>query len=421
MEKQLREVTEGAPYKRPLLLNFLHLYEVYFFLCLVLSFVPLIVADRGNSGITVPDSFPWLFMLLSLVSVPVYLIDVYIRRLWLFALSLLSFGLLLLLPGNSAVKVLYGAVAAWSVLTLLMRRFRPDSIGQTENVSAFIGAMAILIILYILAGTLPRPAFQKLVLISAIFFTLLFFFGLHESRVDFNLYLQNKEVMNQPLAKTRSLNRSFYRIFMAVLAVLLVGAVLVPLDSLTGLQNVKDAILRVILTVFTWLVSLIRFKKDGKQAGFSEKTAEGETAEEVIAGTAGEASSFWEVLEVITLVLLALAAVALVIYLGFRIYKAFYGRTRRKLEWTSDGEEEVEEEEEKIERETVRRTSVFLRPARTEAEKIRRRYYQKVAASIDKKVLRSDTPKESSCKINDKELTDLLPRYEQVRYSGKEI
>lgn len=419
MGKQIRVMTEGMPYKRPLLLNFLHLFEVYFFLCLVLALLPLALADRANLGLTVPDSFPYLFLLLSLVSVPVYLIDVYVKRLWLFALSLLSFGLLLLLPGALVIRVLYGIIAAWSILTLLVRRFRAEGIAQQENVSAYIGAMAILVILYILAGMLPRVAYQKLVLVSAVFFTLLFFFGLHESKVDFNLYLQNQEVMNQPLAKTRKLNRSFYRVFLAILAVLLIGAILIPFDSLTGLQNVKDALLKVFLAVFAWLASLVRIKQGGKMAETSIAEVEGEAAESLTPGAAGEAGIFWQITEVLMIVMIILAAVAGLIYFAYRIWKAFYGRARRKVEWSAE-EDEVEEEEEKIERAPARPVS-RLRPARTEAERIRRRYYKKVSAGIDKTVFRSDTPKECSVKIKDTELTELLPLYEQVRYSDKEI
>lgn len=410
MAKVLKlDKNDGSLYKRPVSVEALALLLTFLVAAAVVS---LFDALHGCG-----EAAAWLDLLLTFTALYLIAVECFVGNIFLFFLCAAAPFLLILIPRDPFIKVIFGGFAAFACVLAICRRFQTKPVSK-DSVSGLIAGLALFTVMFFLSESRDIPYFKRIVTVCGVIYTLGYLLFIHEATLDHSLFMQNQMVMDQPIHRTKIFNRNIFFVFLGAAFVLIELLLLIPWDGEGNRAFLGTFLGYALLGLWRWLLSLIRIESGGGTPVIGGgESGEESSAGEIIGGEPVEGpSAFAEISGYIFVGLVLLAAAFLLVLLLIRIYRIFYekGKTAAQL---MEEEEGISETVEKLER-TARVRRLVPVFGRTEADRIRRRYFLKVDSLIGGKVKTSDTPAQTGGILRDDELTALIPLYEEVRYSS---
>ncbi len=409
---ELKVKSEDSLYNRPFAVDALGIFLIFLVAaCMVACVDAMHGCTPGRA---------WADLCLSFAAFWLIFLNYKVRFFLLYLILLAVPAGLVLLPGDALMKLAYGVFAFFTIALGLYLRFSRKSSSEKESVTGLIAGMALFTVMWFVCEARDCAFFKQLLLTAALFYCFAYLLLLHESKIDYNLFIQNQMRMDQPVHRIKRFNRKLFLGFLAVVFLATELIILIPWDGEANRSFIATVLSYTIFWLWGKIMSL--FKNSDPGTGPSIPSAL-ESLEEDSAGgggglVPGTYSRFAEISGYIFTGLLMLAFLALVIWGLIRTLRYFSERSALSAELAHESEE-IFETDERLER----RASAGILPGfslagLSEEEKIRRRYFLKLRRQIGHTVLTSDTPSQSACKLKDPELEELVPLYESVRYSG---
>ncbi len=410
--KEIKVKTGDSLYRRPLAVDTLGLFLTFLAAAALVSFF------HAMHGCTPAEA--WIDLSFALVAFWIILINFKVRFfLFFFVLLAAPFGLIFL-TRDPFIRVVYGIFAAFAFGVGIYLRFVRGASSEKESVTGLIAGMALFTLMWFLCEKRDCAYFKTVVFVVSLFYCFSYLLLLHESKIDYNLFLQNQVAFDQPVRRIKRFNSRLFAVALAGLCVLVELLLLIPWDGAVSRGLISTVLLYGFLWLFNFLMSLINSTAPDGGGSFPqvfESLAEEESsASEPL--EPGTASRFAEVSGYVFAALIVLAVLAILVIAVIRVYRYFYERGRMAAELEKE-KEEIDEIDERLEKPArASRMILFAQKNLSEAERIRLRYFQKLRPQMGKAVLPSDTPEESAFKLKDEELDELLPRYQSIRYAG---
>ena len=401
-------MTEKQVYVKSWGLSALEIFLYFFLAALTVSFFAMIVTKSTAQAVP--------FLLLSLLSFWVLLVDYKVKSALVFLLAHLPLVGIVFLPTAPILRLVCGIYAA-GLIGYSMHRRRSGQQDTQDSVSVLVIGMVVIAIMYIVCSGAEILEYRGILLTSGIFFCMLYIAYIHAFKVDKALFAQNQDCIGQPLRRIRRVNRNMLRCFLAIWLLVMLAVIAVPWDDATGGAVLASALLRLLSTVIQGLALLFSGGSGGENSFVAEDSQESMGQVETTAPWL-----FWVIMEKILYIVGPLALLAAVGYGVYRFILSLQRRDRRRLRMELSEEEAIGETREFIPQEKK------ARPARrrllqslSNEEKVRRLFYRRIRKQMGKKVQRSDTPEQIEKKLPEEKLTSLVPLYDQARYSEEPI
>jgi hypothetical protein len=357
-----------------------------------------------------------------------YLIGKKARHLWLFiTMHLLLIAVYMLWFNQIIYYAIFGLYLFILAVMTLVQRLREKRIpGNTP-----LGFITAVLVAYICCDFMKQADMKPFFLISAIIYIMLYFVNLHFFNLR-NYIIIHEDVAKIPVRQIVSSNHFLFFSFCLLCLVMMLLFAQLPLKELVVFIG------RALKNALIFLLSLVHFQEnDLKRTQPQESPVMQDNQMGLLPPAEEDPSPIMEILSKIlfyaSVVLLVIALVAGIIYLLYSLYKRFYAKkaddSRDKSEFISPFADKSRLRREKFSLHKKFRFAL----GKTNNEKIRKHYYDAIAANADSDLLSGAmTPtqltgyafgKESKSKkrvLGEEKQKELTQLYEKARYGREE-